>query len=158
MPGMRSVRRWSNAATFAEMLSLLVERRVPLDKAVRLAADATSERSLQSEALRMAEEIERGSYGRSIDIDSASAKTGGIPLLVRLALARKSDRRAMSGSLRQAAAMYRERAMRAAEWYAEYVPILLVVGIGGTITAAFTLLVFWPYVGMLHEVAGWNWR
>jgi hypothetical protein len=54
--------------------------------------------------------------------------------------------------------MYRERAARAAEWYAEYVPILLTVAICGTITVGFTLIVLWPYASMLHDLSRWQSR
>jgi hypothetical protein len=48
--------------------------------------------------------------------------------------------------------------LRASEWYAEYVPMLLTVAIGGTLTIGFTLLVIWPYASALYELAGWNWK
>jgi hypothetical protein len=64
----------------------------------------------------------------------------------------------MAAGLAEAALVYRERAIRAAEWYSEYVPILLTLAIGGTITLAFALLIFWPYTSMLRELAQWNWK
>ena len=79
-------------------------------------------------------------------------------MLVRLALHHASDRRLMTASLDEAAALYRERAIRAAEWYSEYVPILLTLSIGGTITLAFALLIFWPYTSLLYQLAQWNWK
>ncbi len=158
IPGAKAVRRWSHASTFAEMLSLLVERRVPLNQALQLAADATGDGSLCADAQRLVTDIERGGSGHSNDIGSVRRGNDGIPLLIRLALTRSGETDRMAASLRQAAAMYRERAVRAADWYAEYAPILLVVGIGGTITVGFTLLVMWPYVGMLYELSGWNWK
>ena len=66
--------------------------------------------------------------------------------------------RCLASSLRQAALLYHERAIRAAEWYAEYLPIVLTVLVGGTITAGFTLFVLWPYASTLHEFSSWNWR
>ena len=158
IPGTKVVRRWSHASTFAEILSLLIDRRVPLAVSLRLAADATADRSLRADAQRLAEDIERGSSATSVIMENPSRRKSGIPVLVRLALQRRSDTAGMARSLRQAAAMYRERAIQAAQWYAEYAPILLVVSIGGTITVGFTLLVIWPYAGMLHELSGWNWK
>ena len=40
IPGTRNICRWSQAATFSEMLLLLVESSVPLDHALQLVADA----------------------------------------------------------------------------------------------------------------------
>ena len=64
----------------------------------------------------------------------------------------------MTAGLEEAATQYRERAIRAAEWYSEYAPILLTLVIGGAVTLAFTLLVFWPYTSLLHDLAEWNWK
>ena len=74
--------------------------------------------------------------------------------MIRLALFHSANRDLLVSSLKQAATLYRERAIRAAEWYAEYVPILLTIGVGGTVTICFTLLVLWPYTAMLRELAG----
>jgi hypothetical protein len=64
----------------------------------------------------------------------------------------------LAGSLEQAATIYRERAIRAAQWYAEYLPVLLTLAVGGTLTAFFALAVFWPYASMLHELSQANWK
>ena len=37
-------------------------------------------------------------------------------------------------------------------------PILLTTVIGGTLTAGFALLVFWPYTATLRDLAQWNWK
>ena len=157
-PGTGSVRRWSEAATFAEVLRLLVERGLPLDQALRLAAGATSDIQLRGAAEALAERTSQGTAARPIHADWAAPSRAGFPLLIRLALHHTGDRALLAGGLRQAATLYRERAIRAAEWYAEYLPMLLTVAIGGTLTICFTLIVLWPYASTLHELAGWNWR
>ena len=157
-PGAGGVRRWSEAATFAEILQLLVERGLPLDQALRLAAGATNDARLQAAAEKFAERASQGAVGRPMDAAWHHSSQEGFPMLIRLALHHTGDRALLAGGLRQAAAMYRERAIRAAEWYAEYLPMVLTVAIGGTLTIAFTLLVIWPYASTLHELAGWNWR
>ncbi len=158
LPGARGVQRWSQAATFAEMLLLLVQRGVPLDQSLRLAGESTDDARLRRAALRLADEARSGETVGATGRRDAAARPGDMPLLVRLALYHAGDRALMSASLRQAADMYRERAVRAADWHAEYLPILLTVAVGGTLTVAFTLLVFWPYTSMLHTLAQWNWR
>jgi general secretion pathway protein F len=157
-PGTGRVRRWSEAATFAELLRLLVERGVPLDHALRLAAGATSDTKLGRAAEALAEEAARGASLRPTDFGVGAPAQAGFPLLIRLALHHTADRTLLAGGLRQAAALYRERAMRTAEWYAEYLPMLLTVAIGGTLTIGFALLVLWPYASTLHELSSWNWR
>jgi hypothetical protein len=168
LPGIGNVRRWSQAATFADLLLLLVERGLPLDESLRLAADATGNRRFRNRAEQLANEIRQGCglQARSVvaggvdagDVEPRGAGDSDFPLLIRLALHHRGDRALLAGSLRQASSIYRQRAIRAAEWYAEYFPILVVVGIGGTLTIGFTLLVLWPYAATLNELSGWNWR
>jgi general secretion pathway protein F len=158
LPRIRRIDRWSQAAMFAEMLCLLIERGLPLDRALLISADAVADRGMKSAAEQLAARVKQGeitgrSSGESIDVDQS-----GVPLLVRLSLNHAADRRMMIAGLAEAATQYRERAIRAAEWYSEYAPILLTLVIGGAVTLAFTLLVFWPYTSLLHELAQWNWK
>jgi general secretion pathway protein F len=156
LPGSRRVHRWSQAATFAELLRLLVERGLPLDQSLRLAGEAVDDQRLGAGAVRLADQISRGDIRRITDECTSAAAE--FPLLLRVALRQANDRELLIAGLRQAAAMYRDRAVRIAEWYAEYMPILLTVAIGGTLTVGFTLIVLWPYASTLSELAGWNWR
>lgn len=156
LPGARKVFRWNQAATFSDLLLLMVERGVPLDHSLRLAADAVDDVNLRTSSHELAEHIKRGgTTGRTVPDDVARLRSK-FPLMIRLALFHSNNRELLVSSLRQAAMMYRERATRAAEWYSEYVPILLTIGIGGTLTICFTLLVLWPYTAMLRELAGLN--
>ena len=158
LPGTRGVRHWSEAANFAELLRLFVERGLPLDQSLRLAAGATEDRPLRSAAERLADEIGRGAAVERAGTVGDSSRQPGFPPLVRLALHHARDRGLLVGGLRQAASMYRERAIRGAEWHAEYFPILLTVVLGGTLTIGFTLTVLWPYASTLHELADWKWK
>ena len=53
LPGIRRVNRWSQAATLAELLRFLVERGLPLDKALTLAGDAVTDRRMRSAARQL---------------------------------------------------------------------------------------------------------
>jgi type II secretory pathway component PulF len=156
LTGARTVFRWGEAARFAELLRLLVDRGLPLEKSLQLAGEATGDRRLRTAALQFAERVQSGDMrpepGRSNrNFESA------FPVLIRLALLHSRDRSLLSAGLRQASTMYRERTIRAADWYAEYLPVLLTVVIGGTFTVGFTLFVLWPYIAMLYELAGPGW-
>jgi type II secretory pathway component PulF len=140
------------------MLTLLVERGLPLDHALRLAAGATQDADLQAAAQRLADEILHGSAVRNAAAAAGSTARQDFPPLIRLALHHLGDRALLAGGLRHAAAVYHDRALRAGEWYAEYLPMLLMVLIGGTLTVGFTVLVIWPYASALHELAGWDWK
>lgn len=158
LPGARRVCRWTSAAAFSELLLLLVENNVPLDQSLRLAGEATGDKSLRGAAERLADRAERGESVATAALNQDTAAAKSFPLLVRLALRHSTNRKLFTNTLRQAAALYRDRALRAAQWYAEYAPTLLTVVVGGTITLGFTLLVFWPYITTLREIAGPNWR
>jgi type II secretory pathway component PulF len=142
---------------FSDLLLLMVERGVPLDHALRLAADAVDDVNLRSSSYELAEHIKEGGSTGGTGSDYVGRLRAKFPLMIRLALFHSANRELLVSSLRQAAMMYRERAIRAAEWYAEYVPILLTIGVGGTLTISFTLLVLWPYTSMLRELSGLNW-
>ena len=158
LPWVRRVYYWGQAATMADLLRMLVERGLPLERALRLSADAAGNAKVRAAAAELAAEAERGELRTPSGDASAAKARSAIPLLIRLALRHTSDRRLLASSLRQAAGMYRERAIRAAEWHAEYLPIVLTIAIGGTLTLGFTLLVFWPYASMLHELSWPGWR
>jgi type IV pilus assembly protein PilC len=157
LPGARRVCRWTNAAAFAELLLLLVENNVPLDQALRLAGGAAGDASFRDAAEQLAARAERGEQVAGAALGQSVATASSFPLLVRLALRHSTNRELFTSSLRQAAGLYRDRALRSAQWYSEYAPILLTVAIGGTLTLGFTLLVLWPYVSTLREIAGSNW-
>jgi general secretion pathway protein F len=157
LPGARKVFRWNQAATFSDLLLLMVERGVPLDQALPLAADAVDDVNLRTASYELAEHIQRGGTTARTAPDDAGRLRSAFPLMIRLALFHSGNRELLVSSLRQAAAMYRERAIRAAEWYSEYVPVLLTIGVGGTLTICFTLLVLWPYTSLLRELSGLHW-
>jgi general secretion pathway protein F len=154
LPGARRVCRWDNAASFSETLLLLVENNVPLDQSLRLTAQSSGDAQLRAAAEQLAEQVHKGASAATENPKQIAA----FPLMIRLALRHSDNRKLLTSSLQQAATMYRDRAMRAAEWYAEFVPIALTAVLGGTLTLGFTLLVLWPYASTLREIAGSNWR
>jgi type II secretory pathway component PulF len=158
LAGATRIHRWGEAARFAELLHLLVERGLPLDQSLRLAGEAAGDRRLRAAALEVAEQIHAGDHVHLANAQIDGQRHSGFPALIRLALHHANDRALLTASLRQAATMYHERTARAADWYTEYLPILLTIVVGGTFTIGFTLFVLWPYVSMLYELSEWNWK
>jgi general secretion pathway protein F len=158
LPWVGRVHHWSQAATFAELLHLLIRQELPLDRALVLAADATDDRRLGAAVHRLAAQVQQGQAAADLLSTGMDAQFYDIPPLVRLALYQSSNRALLTGSLYQAAETYRDRAIRSADWYTEYLPMLLTVVVGGTMTLGFALLVFWPYSSMLRELSRWNWN
>lgn len=158
LAGSGRIHRWGEAARFAELMHLLVARGLPLENALRLASEATGDRRLRDSALQLASRIEAGQSSPLGAALQKSSDANHLPVFIRLALEHADDRPLLIAGLRQAAEMYRNRTIRAAEWYAEYLPILFTIGIGGTFTIGFTLLILWPYASMLHELSSAVWR
>jgi general secretion pathway protein F len=158
LTGSSRVRRWSQASQFAETMLLLLDRGIPLPQSLRLAGEASDDRRLRAAALDTAQRIEHGGTASSFAASSADGRMSDFPVLIRLAMHHADNGRLLVASLRQARTMYRDRAIRAADWYTEYLPILLTVAIGGTFTIFFALFVFWPYASMLHELSQWKGR
>ena len=158
LSGAGRVYRWNEAARFAELLHLLVDRGLPLDRSLQLCAESTGDRKLREAASQLARQVTSGEAAQLSPPSATSKPLAGFPVLIRLALYHANDRPLLSGSLRQASMMYRERAIRLAEWYSEYLPILLTVVVGGLFTVGFTLLVIWPYASMLHDLSRPGWR
>ena len=158
LPWVRGAHRAGQVATFVDLLRLLVDRGVPLDRALRLAGDAVDNRHLTQAAQAAADNVHRGQPLLPPDDANADTRLASFPPLVRIALHHATDRRLLSASLEQAAGIYRERAVRAAEWSAEYLPVLMTIVIAGSLTAFFALLVIGPYASMLYELSTANWR
>jgi general secretion pathway protein F len=155
--GSGRIYRSGEAARFAEMLHLLVERGIPLDESLQLAGDAADDSRLREAATAIARDIRTGAIAGA-NSQLIAQHTAGLPALIRVALRQAHDRSLLLPSLRHAASTYHERAIRAAEWYTEYLPILLTIIIGGTLTIGFTLFILWPYASMLYELSAPNWR
>jgi type II secretory pathway component PulF len=155
--GAQTVYRWGEAARFAELLRLLVDRGTPLETSLQLAGEATGDRKLRAAALQLAKRTQSGDIRSALRISDRNIDPG-FPVLIRLALLHAANRPLLSVGLRQASTIYRERTIRAADWYAEYLPVFLTVVVGGTFTIGFTLFVLWPYIALLYELAGPGWR
>ncbi len=158
LPWIRRVHYWGQAANLADLLRLLLEHGVPLDRSLRLAGDATDDARIRTAVRDLADRVQEGNTDSRSLTDGNKSGRSRLPTLIRLALLHATDRKLATASLEQAVDIYRERAVRSAEWYADAFPILLTVGIGGTLTIGFTLFVLWPYAATLHELAQWNWR
>ena len=97
--------QWSRAATFVEILALLVESRVPLHEAIVLAAEACGDPQLVPAAKRLAEALEQGEK-----LTGRGPQDGKIPPLLRWLMAARHRDGALLPALRHAAETYRRRA------------------------------------------------
>jgi type II secretory pathway component PulF len=140
------VLREGRAATFAELLALMNEQRVPLHDAVVLAADASGDRGLREAARTVSDRLRRGETG------SQGRLPAPFPPLIGWSLFAGVESKALTETLRNSARLYRERAARTARWAILYLPIVLTVVIGGTAVLVQTLAVFLPMSQLLYDL------
>jgi len=148
LPWTRRMFRTAQVATFAELLSLLVEHSVPLPEGIVLAAEATGGGRLGETARRIAEALKRG--------EPLSRRLPGMewlpPLLVwSMTFGQQSD--ALPPALRQAAEMYRQRAAEQADAARVFVPVFLTLFIGGSVVLLYALLVLGNWFSILRALA-----
>jgi type II secretory pathway component PulF len=134
------------AAGFAEMLALLVEHDVPLAEGVRLAAKTSGDPRLIAAAKHLAGQISAG--GVAGDADEPTA----IPPLLRWLITTGGRQPALAMALRDAADTYRRRAVRRADWLRSRLPVILLLGIGGTVTVIYALALFLPWSALLYQL------
>jgi len=147
MPWLGAAQRAAMLATFAEQLAMMVEHNVPLPRAVRVAGEAAGKRRLNSASANLAAALERG---EAVDARSLGVR---FPPLLRWLIITGQSHGALLPALRPAAESYRRRAQSQAIAAQPLLPILLLLGIGGTATLVYAVLVFAPWYSMLWHMA-----
>ncbi len=149
-PWMGSLLADYEAASFAELLALLLEHRVPYPSAIVLAADATGAPRLAFGARRTAEAIARGEPAASA-VEAAGA--GAFPPMLRWTLSTGHAQGSLDAALRHMAGFYRKRARYRAEQLAVFLPVVLTLAIGAGAAAFYGLALFLPLIEMLRGVS-----
>lgn len=145
-PWLGRMLRYSRTATFLELLSLLIEHQTPLPEAIMLAAQAAGDAQLLPAARQMATALEGG---HSLPSPGPSA----FPPLITWLLSASGHDGTLQAGLRHAAAVYHRRARHQADLLRVFLPVVLTVGLGGTVTALYGLALFVPYVSILNALA-----
>jgi len=143
----RTVRR-AETATLAEILGLLVEHDVPIGEAVVLTAQCTSDRALVTSAQAFAASMAQGCAPE----DGRETLSGFPPLLVWL-ISSAAPQHTFVRMARHIAETNRRRAARDAQWLRDYLPMWLVLGIGGTVLLIYSLGLFLPYSQLLETLS-----
>ncbi len=140
--------RTFRTATLADLLATLLEHSVPLDQALELAAAAVGEPRMVRAAGEMAQAIRRG---EPLTRRRPAAREFS-PLVNWLVVARSGDG-SIAGGLRHASQVYYRRARYQAEAAQVFLPILLTLVIGGTVTLLYALLVLGTWFSVLRTLA-----
>jgi len=146
-PSLRGLVRDGRLATFAEVLSLLVRQQIPLDECLVLAADASGDQGLRTDAHQLADRLRAGASPAD-----SSTRLSAIPPLVGWLLSARGPLPALSQTLSLTADVYRQRAQRTVTWAVVYLPILLSVLVGGTATLIQALAVFLPLSRLWYQL------
>lgn len=134
-------------ATFAELLELLDEHEVPLPKAIVLAADASGDRALIQASRTIAQRLENGET-----IQRREELPMAFPPLLGWSIVSGMGQSGLQRTLATSAEMYRQRALDAARWATDFMPMILTVFVGGAAVLFQALIVFLPFVSLLYRL------
>ena len=147
IPGLGRMLQLSRTAVFVEVLKLLVENRVPLDRAATLAAEAAGDAALE----RGRRAIRRSHPPRRAG-DSA-ADLPGLPPLLGWLIAGGQRNDTLLPALRHAADDYQRRAQYQAELSRVMLPVFVTCSISAVIVMAYAFVLLAPYFVMLRSLA-----
>lgn len=128
--------RWSN---FCELLSTLLEHQVPLPEAMNLAADATGDNDIHELMSAVSAELETGK-----SMSEAMRTQSRVPPYLRSVLGSAQHSMALQNALRHGAEIYRSRASFRADMIKMWLPLLLVVVLGGGTALVYALTMSLP--------------
>jgi type II secretory pathway component PulF len=147
LPWVRPAIDNARRAHFSDQLALLVENGVPLGESLRLAAEATVDPRLKSDALAGAAAIEAGR-----PLAEICAVEGALTPMLRWLMGSASANQSLGRSMRHAAETYQRRAVANADLAKICLPSLLTAVVGGGVTASMILLVVYPWTQLLQQI------
>jgi general secretion pathway protein F len=145
LPLSGSIVRNGQAAAFAEILGLLVEQDVPLAEALVLAAGVTGDRQL----VRTANELVAITQGGA---PPTADQLAGFPPLLAWLTSSGGRQETFVRLARHVAETYRRRVAQQSLWLREYLPLWLVVFVGGSLVALLALATFLPFTDLMHSL------
>ena len=154
LPGVSAVLRNHRRASFATLLAAMVDQKLALDRAVVLSANCIGGRKLQESARELATLIQQGPGPLDASAGGALPALNGIPPLLRWMLLQSRSPTELQLSLNRAAALYRLRADSMADVLRAMLPVFGSIGIGGSITAIYVLMMFVPVIEMIVRLTG----
>jgi type II secretory pathway component PulF len=144
VPGVRAIRRSQDWAQFAELLAMQLEHSTPLTRAFTLAADSIDDSRFHREARIMSEKL---AQGHTLSQSLGAVKS--LPSLVRWMLVTGEKQGTLALTLRQLADTFRRQAIRRANDLKTWLPVIITIGVTGTIGLAYGLVFFIPMRALL---------
>jgi type II secretory pathway component PulF len=145
IPTLVRMQRAGRIASLADLLALLVSHEVPLPEAIELASAAVGSPAMERGGKELAERLRRGEK-----IDRFPA---GFPPLVAWTLVSGAEASRLPHVLSRAAETYREEVARRGQWLQLYVPLVMIVGVCGTVALLYALLTLLPWILVMYRLA-----
>jgi type II secretory pathway component PulF len=152
LPGVGALVRDLRYYTLSRMLSLLTERGLPLQDALRLAGGASGSTRLEHACREMAARIERGASVSDERLPGISQRNR-LPSLLQVCLKQVEHNEArMVHRLRSVADFYRNRLQRNSAWVRLLMPVVLFIVIGGGCVLLYATMIFWPVTELYRNL------
>jgi type II secretory pathway component PulF len=156
LPGTGSLIRNLQFYTLSRMLSLLVEKQLPLPDALRLAGATCGSPGLDAACSRAADQMDLGNVeGTSISSVRTQLvwRNGQLPPLLKVCLqqtSQEADR--MLVRLKSITLYYRNRLDHQAAWLQTFMPFVLLLVMGGGAVLLYSTAIFWPIIELYRTV------
>lgn len=135
-------------AIFARLMALLLQHQVTLPEALLLAAHATGHTRLIHSAGLLAEAVRAGQ-----SLAGVADRTSGLGRFLRWLIKTGAEQGRLGESLALAGDVYASRAVRQSEYLRVMLPLLLTLGVGGTVTFLYSLTLFGPTIELYSRLA-----
>lgn len=153
LPWIGRMLRLSRAATFLEILSLLIENEVPLDEAVSLAARASGDRQTQLAARGIVDMLQTGGPDKGRIGEAIGMRQSPFPPLMNWVMFSTKRETSLLPALRHGAAAYHRRARHQADLVRTLMPVVLTLVFAGGVTVAYVMAILVPYIMMLRNMS-----
>ncbi|SFI09781.1 type II secretion system F family protein [Planctomicrobium piriforme] len=132
-----SIRNDFAFARIAHLLALLTKYEVPLPEALRLASVSADSKDWRQRLNHLAETVESGE-----PLTQKLMLQQGFPQFLSWLIEVGTAESSLPATLKQAAEFYQQRALGRAEFFLRFVPVAVLIGVGGTLTAMYGVMVF----------------
>ncbi|MEZ6132215.1 MAG: type II secretion system F family protein [Planctomycetaceae bacterium] len=151
IPGVRGLVRDLHFYNLCRMLSLMVERQIPLTDALQLAGACSGNDNLDHACQTTAARLQQGdvpAVGRS-----DNWTPGQLPPMLLTCLRQAGQNEEQLGHrLSGVSGFYRRRLDISVSWLKNVIPIALFVVVGGGTVLTYSLMVFWPVLEVYRSV------
>lgn len=141
--------RSARLSGFAELLGILVEQKVPLPEALRLAAETSSDPLVHEGGKQIEKDLRQGT-----PFGTALKQQRLVPDLVVWMIAFGEKQGTLGASLKQVAQLYRRQAETRASFLRTILPPILIILVAVVAIGPFVFGLIWPMFNLLDGLSG----